>query len=124
MFYFETNPERKSPIISFRRQVSPYEVREGIKIQKLSWHQKVLLSKEIKMKCRSFQENGYQGVNESELLDYLLLYRWKNRQRLSIKECKRDILHIEPNDFFDYQQLVAQTSPFQLNDWTDIKDLL
>nr|WP_269091995.1 post-transcriptional regulator [Enterococcus sp. BWR-S5] len=103
-----------------------YEVREGIKIQaqKLSWHQKVLLSKEIKMKCRSFQENGYQGVNENELLDYLLLYRWKNRQRLSIKECKRDILHIEPNDFFDYQQLVAQTSPFQLNDWTDIKDLL
>nr|WP_245186948.1 post-transcriptional regulator [Enterococcus larvae] len=104
--------------------VSHCEVREGIKIQKLSWHQKVLLSKEIKLKCRSFQENGYQGVSETELLDYLLLYRWKNRQRLSIKECKSDILHIEPNDFFDYQQLVAQTSPFQLRDWTDIKDLL
>ncbi|WP_086350094.1 post-transcriptional regulator [Candidatus Enterococcus clewellii] len=95
-----------------------------MKIQKLSWHQKVLLSKEIKQKCRSFQDNGYRGVNETELLNYLLLYRWKNQQRLSIKECKRDILHIKPNEFFDYQQLVAQTSPFQWNDWKDIEDLL
>ena len=93
-------------------------------MKKLSWHQRVLLSKEVKMKCRSFHEDGYAAVEEADLFQYLLSYRWKNKQKLSIKECKNDILHVQPNDFFDYQQLIAQTSPFRLNDWTDIKDLL
>ncbi|MGC6767303.1 post-transcriptional regulator [Enterococcus sp. LJL128] len=93
-------------------------------MKKLSWHQKMLLSKEIKTKCRSFHEDGYTSVNEQELLNYLLSYRWKSKPKLSIKECKNDILHIQPNDFFDYQQLIAQTSPFRFNDWHDIEDLL
>nr|WP_236671734.1 post-transcriptional regulator [Enterococcus sp. BWB1-3] len=82
------------------------------------------MSKEIKMKCRSFHEDGYNAVDEAQLLNYLIAYRWKDKAKLSIKECKSDILHIQPNDFFDYQQLMAQTSPFRFNDWKDIQDLL
>ncbi|WP_086329125.1 post-transcriptional regulator [Enterococcus sp. 4G2_DIV0659] len=92
-------------------------------IEKLSWHQKFLLKKELKAKCQSFQQLGYSSVNENELMNYLVSYRWKKKSPSSIKACKEDILHIEPNEFFDYQQLIAQTSSLTIKDWHDLTDL-
>lgn len=92
-------------------------------IKKLSWHQKLLLKKEIKMKCQSFHQLGYSSVDEAALLNYLLSYRWKHQGKQSIKAYKEDILLVQPNEFFDYQQLVAQTTKMQFNDWHDIEDL-
>lgn len=90
---------------------------------KLSWHQKLLLKKELKNKCQSFHQLGYTSVNEAELIDYLISYRWKKQKMDSIKACREDILHIKTNEFFDYQQLVAQTSSRTIKDWHDIEDL-
>lgn len=42
---------------------------------------------------------------------------------VSLKACKEDVLAINPNDFFDYQQLIAQTSSYIINDWHDLEDL-
>ncbi|MBO0423721.1 hypothetical protein JZO84_12625 [Enterococcus plantarum] len=97
--------------------------KKGRTIEKLSWHQKFLLKKELKIKCRSFQQLGYSSVNETELMNYLVSYRWKKNAPSSIKACREDILHIEPNEFFDYQQLIAQTSSLTIKDWHDLTDL-
>ncbi|WP_271495213.1 post-transcriptional regulator [Enterococcus sp. 5H] len=98
-------------------------LKEGISIEKLSWHQKILLKKELKAKCQFFQQLGYSSVNEAELMNYLVGYRWKKNTPQSLKACREDILHIEPNEFFDYQQLKAQTSSLKINDWHDLEDL-
>ncbi|ALS02960.1 hypothetical protein ATZ33_16705 [Enterococcus silesiacus] len=97
--------------------------KEGRTIEKLSWHQKFLLKRELKITCRSFQQLGYSSVNETELMNYLVSYRWKKKAPSSIKACREDILHIEPNEFFDYQQLIAQTSNLTIKDWHDLTDL-
>lgn len=92
-------------------------------IRKLSWHQRILLKKELKKKCQSFHQQGYPSVNEAELMEYLICYRWKKQEMDSIKACREDILHIEINEFFDYQQLVAQTSTQKIKNWHDVEDL-
>lgn len=97
--------------------------KEESTIEKLPWHQKLLLKKEIKEKCVNFKEQGYLSVDEAELLNYLVSYRWKNQQRLSIKKCREDIFHVKPNEFFDYQQILAQTSSETIKDWHDLEDL-
>ena len=79
--------------------------------EKLSWLQQKMLNKSIKKKCQNFRELGYSSINEEDLLTYLLTYRWK------------DIQKVKPNEFFDYQQLLAQTSKNPLRDWHDIEDL-
>ncbi|MHC5227210.1 post-transcriptional regulator [Enterococcus sp. LJL99] len=81
------------------------------------------MKKDIKEKCSNFKQQGYLAVDEAELLNYLLSYRWKKKPKLSIKECREDILHIKSNDFFDYQQLLAQTKYVKINDWHDLEDL-
>ncbi|MGK0551024.1 post-transcriptional regulator [Enterococcus faecalis] len=89
----------------------------------LSWRQKFLLKKVIKKKCQVFQQLGYSSVNEDELINYLLAYRWRHKEKMTLKARRKDIQQIEPNDFFDFQQLKAQTSTLQLNDWHDLEDL-
>ena len=71
----------------------------------------------------NFRELGYSSINEEDLLTYLLTYRWKKQARLSVKDCRKDIQKVKPNEFFDYQQLLAQTSKNPLRDWHDIEDL-
>lgn len=89
----------------------------------LSWRQKLLLKKIIKKKCQAFHQMGYVSVNEDDLIHYLLTYRWKHKDKMSLKDCREDIQRIKPNEFFDFQQLIAQTSPLQLHDWHDLEDL-
>ncbi|MBO0470644.1 hypothetical protein JZO66_08805 [Enterococcus sp. DIV0242_7C1] len=92
-------------------------------MEKLSWRQRFLVKKELKTTCQSFRELGYSSVDEKELMHYLVSYRWKKSAPASIQACREDILHIKPNEFFDYQQLIAQTSKMTINDWQDLKDL-
>lgn len=74
-------------------------------------------------KCHYFHQLGYDSVREDELMNYLVSYRWKKQMPVSLKACKEDISAINPNDFFDYQQLVAQTSSYAIKDWHDLEDL-
>ena len=97
--------------------------RGGDTIEKLSWHQKLLLKKEIKNKCFDFEQQGYLSIDEEVFLNYLLSYRWKNKSKLSIKKCREDIFQVKSNDFFDYQQLLAQTKYVKIKDWHDLEDL-
>lgn len=91
--------------------------------EKLSWLQQKMLNKSIKKKCQNFRELGHSSINEEDLLTYLLTYRWKKQTHLSVKDCRKDIQKVKPNEFFDYQQLLAQTSKNPLRDWHDIEDL-
>lgn len=81
------------------------------------------MKKELKAKCQWFEQLGYSAVNEAELVNYLVAYRWKRHIPSSVKACRQDILSIQPNDFFDYQQLKAQTSSLTIKDWHDLEDL-
>lgn len=83
----------------------------------------MLVKKELKLKCQFFQGLGYKSVNERELLNYVTEYRWKKKPPKSIVACRQDILSITPNEFFDYQQLKAQTSQFKINDPKNLNDL-
>ncbi|EHS8008738.1 hypothetical protein SOQ27_001566 [Enterococcus faecalis] len=99
------------------------EGEEPMTKEKLSWLQQKMLNKSIKKKCQNFRELGYSSINEEDLLTYLLTYRWKKQTHLSVKDCRKDIQKVKPNEFFDYQQLLAQTSKKTLRDWHDIEDL-
>lgn len=58
-----------------------------------------MLNKSIKKKCQNFRELGYSSINEEDLLTYLLTYRWKKQARLSVKDCRKDIQKVKPNEF-------------------------
>lgn len=52
-----------------------------------------------------FQEYGYQNISKSDILDYLVNYRWKKIKPETINLMKKDIQLITVNDFFDFQQV-------------------
>ncbi|WP_041363472.1 post-transcriptional regulator [Melissococcus plutonius] len=97
---------------------------EGEIIKRMTWLQRLYLKRELREKCQSFHRLGYVAVDEKELWNYLATYRWKHHPISSLKARKEDISQIKPNDFFDYEQLIAQTTNFSFQNRQDIEDLL
>lgn len=90
---------------------------------RVAWYHKRRLAKAIKAKCHFFHQQGYQTVTEKDLHDYFVAYRWKKQANFSFQMYCEDIARTSINDFFDYQQWLAQTSRFDLESWQQIKDL-
>ncbi|QQV79523.1 hypothetical protein JG559_08925 [Enterococcus faecalis] len=58
-----------------------------------------------------FRELGYSSINEEDLLTYLLTYRWKKSKPVYLsKTVAKTFRRLSRMNFFDYQQLLAQTS--------------
>ncbi|WP_314064656.1 post-transcriptional regulator [uncultured Vagococcus sp.] len=89
-----------------------------------SWKDKLFLNKTVKAKCREFHENGYPSVQELDMWEYLITYRWVRNDDLALSEKKQDVSNVTFNDFFDFQRIKAQTRDVKRFDWNDIQDLL
>lgn len=89
-----------------------------------SWKDKLFLNKAVKSKCKEFHENGYLSVQELDVWEYLITYRWVKSGVLTLSEKKQDVLTVTTNDFFDFQRIKAQTRDVKGFDWNDIQDLL
>lgn len=89
-----------------------------------SWKDKLFLNKAVKSKCNEFHENGYQSVQELDMWEYLITYRWVKNDGLTLAEKKQDVFLLTFNDFFDFQRIKAQTRDVRRFDWDDIQDLL
>lgn len=92
--------------------------------EEFNWREKLKLNRKVKQKCKSFHENGYKTVKETDLWGYLLDYRWPRLESLTINEKIKDISAVTFNEFFDYQRIKAQTKAPNLFDWENMEDLL
>ncbi len=88
------------------------------------WQEKLFLKKAVEKKCREFQRQGYLGVEEEKLWEYLVDYRWLKEKPMNLKQKKVDVINILANEFFDYQYLKAQVDEAKKFSWDQIDDLL
>ena len=87
---------------------------------KISRTKRWLLKSVVKDWLNNLASNGYQGVTENDVWEYLCEYRWKKNYPETIALIKEDIEKMTPNEFFDYQQMKAMMT----NDCQNIDDLM
>lgn len=71
----------------------------------------------------SFAEQGYEKVLTEDLWDYTVNFLWKHERPNRYYEEIRDIMEIEPNDYFTYASLKAQVYNVSSLDEMNLKDL-
>ena len=71
----------------------------------------------------SFAKQGYAEVTTEDLWDYCLNFLWKHNRPTRYFEEVRDIMAIEPNDYFTYASLKAQIYNVSSLDEMDFEDL-
>lgn len=71
----------------------------------------------------SFAKDGYKEVTTEDLWDYCLNFLWKRERPERYFEEVRDIMNIEPNDYFTYASLQAQVYDVSSLDKMDFDDL-
>ncbi|MFW7432111.1 post-transcriptional regulator [Vagococcus carniphilus] len=87
---------------------------------KISRTKRWLLKSVVKDWLNKLASNGYQGVTENDVWEYLCEYRWKKSSPETIALIKEDIEKMTPNEFYDYQQMKAMMT----NDCQNIDDLM
>lgn len=71
----------------------------------------------------SFAKQGYQEVSTEDLWEYCENFLWKHKQPTRYFEKVRDIMAIEPNDYFTYASLKAQVYNVSSLDEMDLDGL-
>lgn len=56
----------------------------------------------------SFAKQGYEEVSTGDLWEYCMDFLWKQKRPERYFEEVRDIMSIQPNDYFTYASLKAQ----------------
>ena len=85
--------------------------------------ERMVLKRAYKAKVKEFHQTGYQAISLDELKRYCSEYRWSKKMVRGLGEKKADILSIQPNEFFDYQQLKIQTTERSFHELEDFSDL-
>lgn len=70
-----------------------------------------------------FAKQGYQEVSIDDLWEFCLNFLWKHKRPNRYFEEVRDIMAIEPNDYFTYASLKAQVYEVSSLDEMDLNDL-
>lgn len=91
-------------------------------MKKQSLIDKLYLQREIQHKLNEFQALGYHGITAEDLWCYLYDYRWHKHPVAKLAQKRAEVKELKPNDFFDYQNLLIQTSKERLDDWRDLSD--
>lgn len=68
-----------------------------------------LLNKAVKVKVLQLLEEGYQGITERDMWEFLERFYWKKLPLKTVQELKVSISEVKANDYFDYQRLKAMT---------------
>lgn len=71
----------------------------------------------------SFAKQGYQKVSTEDLWDYCINFLWKHKRPNRYFAEVRDIMAIEPNDYFTYASLEAQVYKVSSLDEMNFDDL-
>ena len=71
----------------------------------------------------SFARQGYGKVTTKDLWDYCISFLWKHKRPSRYYEEVKDIMRIEPNDYFTYASLKAQVYNVSSLDELNIDDL-
>lgn len=71
----------------------------------------------------SFAKQGYEQVSNEDLWDYCVKFLWKHRKPERYYEKVREIMAIEPNDYFTYASLKAQVYNVSSLDEMNLTDL-
>lgn len=71
----------------------------------------------------SFAKQGYNVVTTEDLWEYCQNFLWKHKRPARYFEEVRDIMAIEPNDYFTYASLKAQVYNVSSLDEMDLHDL-
>lgn len=71
----------------------------------------------------SFAKQGYEKVSIEDLWEYCEKFLWKYKQPARYFEKVRDIMAIEPNDYFTYVSLKAQVYNVSSLDEMDLDGL-
>ncbi len=71
----------------------------------------------------SFAERGYKEVTTEDLWEFCLNFLWKHKRPSRYFEEVREIMAIEPNDYFTYASLKAQVYNVSSLDEMDLNDL-
>ena len=71
----------------------------------------------------SFAKQGYKEVTAEDLWEFCLGVLWKHKRPARYFEEVRDIMAIEPNDYFTYASLKAQVYSVSSLDEMDFNDL-
>lgn len=71
----------------------------------------------------SFAKQGYEQVSTEDLWDYCVSFLWKHREPERYYEKVREIMAIEPNDYFTYASLEAQIYNVSSLDEMNLTDL-
>lgn len=78
----------------------------------------------LSFKVLEFVEMGYETISTMDLARYLVRYRWKKVIPENPLEQMYQVLHLNINDYFDYESIEAQTSKTDTLDTIDLSDLL
>ncbi len=71
----------------------------------------------------SFAKQGYQEVTIEDLWEFCENFLWKHKRPARYFEKVRDIMAIEPNDYFTYASLKAQVYNVSSLDEIDLEGL-
>ncbi len=71
----------------------------------------------------SFAKQGYKEVTTEDLWEFCLNFLWKHKRPQRYFEEVRDIMAIEPNDYFTYESLKAQVYNVSSLDEMDLDGL-
>ncbi len=71
----------------------------------------------------SFAAQGYKKVTIEDLWDYCVSFLWKRKRPERYHEEIKDIMAIEPNDYFTYASLKAQVYNVSSLDEMNLEDL-
>lgn len=74
----------------------------------------------IENQVRKLLDEGYQGITEQDMYEFLEKFYWKIEQPKTIQAMEISISKISANDYFDFQQLKAVTK----SDFAELNYLL
>ncbi|MGO3731837.1 MAG: post-transcriptional regulator [Vagococcus sp.] len=78
--------------------------------KKLSKGKRWLLRNVTRQQANSLSQLGYPAITEEDIMDYLVLFRWKQVMPDTLEKMKHDVMCVTVNDYYDYQQWRALTS--------------
>ncbi|WP_027107727.1 post-transcriptional regulator [Lacticigenium naphthae] len=70
----------------------------------------------IKYKVADFMKSGYTEIEPVDLWDFFIQFKWKRQIPAKYYSQVADIMSLEPNDYFNYESVKAQTTHVSLQE--------
>lgn len=77
----------------------------------------------INYKVAEFMKSGYTQIEPTDLWNFFVNFKWKKTLPLKYYNQVADIMSLNPNDYFNYEALKAQTTQISLGE-IDLEGLI